>query len=1793
MSDSDRSNPLGDLGDLDWDSALDEWEKKTFSASIAPEKDTTTEIPRGPMKASPVGSLENAGAVGTVIAPVPRELSEPPPAPSHAPVVPRLPKPPSLPETAPISGPGSSVPPPPGQARRGGLSQLFAKKESPRSIPAAPPRPLPVPPRRPPPPVPVEPTTREVAASADSEAAPTLVRDVHEGRKAPLADADTISQNERPPPGGAAPLDDADTETVIADRKRTPSISDAETETKLPSDDAPTVGRGSRTSFPETARASFTETARTPSSPPAPLQFEAERPVSRWLDEGATAEFQKRIAWLLDEARALADPTDRARSLLTTSELLALVGDRERALALATEARDLAPALALAWRQARQLLPRDPRALASALDAEAAHSKAPAARAHATLLAADVLRTNMQGDAAIVRWDSACKLDPADVRAHTARAAIALAQGNHTSRTLNLAEISELAPIDKAIANALRARGIERPGADPDRFPVNDGLRYAREAITEKQLVVAAQAFLRMAKVPGLAKGATWISAAFGALHIAGRRAAARCLKNLVTDGEGLARRQLAARGIELADPELCTFALSEEGPFAAVERACILALAGQDTSKATSSLDESLAPLVDALAAASTEAGAASTAERLRRTSGSPENRALSRIGRLLATRPAPEALDAAIADAPTLSSATAAGVSLEAAVRGRRFAEVAAALSSLPTEDGETTAQKHVAAAIIAERARDADAAGRAWREALAAGAKLPGVLRAAASVDPDLDVAAELLRMADEMPDGPTSAVLRLEALTRRDGIGDDERVALLERIHRAAPSLGIASFLAERVARRQGDLDEVLRWIGERRAFVTDPLEAALDAVREALLVADRDADLANSRLEEAHRARPDDVALRELYERLATEPPEDRASWREKRAEKAGGPARARLYTQAALEYERMGDDAAALRAARLAIEAGDTALAKLVAERAEGATNQATGQTEALLETVRSDKTDPKTRRDALARLAALDEATSASSSLEWHRLILEDDPKCLPSLRRLEHTLIGERRDDELAGVFEQVARALDGSGGGEATGHAQHAARFLARQAFAAGETSSDATRALAAMAHLAADQPGPSLWGLRVMDAHARLEKNDEAHLKATLALLERTQRPSERAALLLRASEAAARLDRVADARVHLEQAANEDPGDVVTWGFLAEIREHGGETRAAAEACESLARTSAVPEHQILAWYDAARIWLDEVNDVERGMTALEQAAAIDVTHADVFDRLSNLYATRGLDAELAGLLETRLATVDDPDERVTLQVELARAFADMGDVAKARGALDGALSARPDHTSALGALAELCVKEADWNAAEQAFVRLARLFTSPADQKRIYGRLGDIYAEHLNNLSRAEVAYKEVLKRAANDPETLQKLVVLYTRQGDVPSAVEAQQKLAAETSDAGLRLERLVALAEIYETVGRDLRRAEQALEAARREFPTSVVALRALAEFYKRQHQLPAMQILLDRAAADARRSFAAGRFVAALFEVLHAAFELRGKRDAARVVAATLAAVEGQSADLPGADARALDPRLDDILAPELISAPLRTLFAHAGDTLDAVTAVDVRAMRAQPLPYGTPLATTIGGIATVIGLGALQVLVSPQLAREAVPLATSPPSLLVGEPLLSATNEGAQAFVVARALKMLVGHCSALLRGTEQDVGNAVAALFTAFNPSFVAQGVDARRVQDLSRRLQGTLPRNLDPTVGVIALEAAGMVGAQSSALGRAASAWANRVALLVVGDPNAALEAIAWASGQDSVPTGSEERAAWIAKNASARELMTFSVTDAYAEARARLGLER
>ncbi len=233
------------------------------------------------------------------------------------------------------------------------------------------------------------------------------------------------------------------------------------------------------------------------------------------------------------------------------------------------------------------------------------------------------------------------------------------------------------------------------------------------------------------------------------------------------------------------------------------------------------------------------------------------------------------------------------------------------------------------------------------------------------------------------------------------------------------------------------------------------------------------------------------------------------------------------------------------------------------------------------------------------------------------------------------------------------------------------------------------------------------------------------------------------------------------------------------------------------------------------------------------------------------------------------------------------------------------------------------------------------------------------------------------------------------------------------------------------------------------------------------------------------------------------------------------------------------------------------------------------------------------LDPRAIRATPLPpTAGPIYNVAQAIASGMQIPGLQVFVSPTIGPTCIPVSSSPPTIVMGEQLLNAPNTLARTFLIVRALKLVQAHASALLRVPPNDLPVLIAGWLQVFNPSWVPQGLNPQALAEAVRRIQAVLPRRNDADVGLIALEVAGSLGNQASALGPGALAWADRTGLLAVGDMSAALDGIAWVMGlPNGAPKGPAERAAWIGRVPEAKELFVYSVSDSYAEARMRAGL--
>lgn len=1544
---------------------------------------------------------------------------------------------------------------------------------------------------------------------------------------------------------------------------------------------------------------------RTSEPPQAPLSHTPPPPDIRaspslWPDERPAAahlaldadRWTERAEWLEAEAHAATDPLAKARTLLVASEIWALVGDLPRAREVATEASSMARSLPLVGRQLRALAAaeQDWKAVITALDLETRGAPTPEARVHAAYMNAEVHRLALKDDAAAKKkLELALRASIDDPRAHVAKLVDLLSKGTGPAR-MRWPESVALAELMLATEESSRLRGAPAPSGAPT-TTVSPSLAFeqARKSFASGDRGATAQLVSRLAEVDGIGPAALWLASALAAHEQKNRADAMGWLERLLGgEADSAARRALSARALEQGSKEgIATAGEGETEAFRALDRAVFGALSGEGL--------ETLGPLLQELsgveahkplaAAMQSALGDGSATELL---AGSEQSRAAQQLGVALSPPAGSEPATALVhlrAPAQRFAAAQsehplAAAFDLRFATTDKQAVALARGIGSLAHAAPEGAPDAALSSALLSELSGDNEAAAARFAAALELDAAAPAPLRALLR-GADRDATVRLLSAAAEAAREPTQAALYLLEAALRIGPEDAERYDdLLKRAAEALPALSLIHRLGEQQARARGDAERLLGWLRARRAESDDPLETALDLVREALLVAEQDVASASSLLGDALAARSNDVALRELHERLSLSSDEERAAWREELAAGGDQMIRRELLAQAALEHRRAGNGEAAGRAAAAAAELGGGELLQVLADESALGTPAAGRISETLLARVRGTE-DATELCELYERLAKLDrQRGDASSALLWQSAILERTPDYLPALRRVEHQYIGASRLEELEPIAARLASLTTGP---EADAHARLAARIRIRL----GQWS-----AVRELVSSALERQPERLWALRMLEAQARAADDSATTLAVTQRLQERMERPADKATLLLRAAEAATRLGQLEHAQLLLERALSLSPHHQVVLTTLAEVLEARGDFRASARALEALAEACVLDAHKVSAWHQSGVLWLDKSNDTERGRVALENAVALDITNEDAVVRLQALYVAGGDREKLAGLLERRLSHTTDPEERVALEVTRGRALFDVGERAQAKAALGAALDANPDHVEALSAFAELCVQEGDWNAAEQAYIRLVRHLPEPARQAQIYRRLGELYDTALPNVDRAELAYREVLKREPDDGDAVSRLVQVLGRRGDADKAVELQSEYLARASTPEAKRERTIALAIVVEQLAADRKKAEAILDKARKEAPLDHAVLRALVEMHQRAGEQRAATVLLDRAATDARRALATGRFDPALFEMLASVAELRGAHDAAALATGTLLALSGEEVAVSATGQAAGDIRLDEQLAPDLITPALRALLKKAGDVLDAAFPVDLRALKAAPLPVASaPFVAFVQNVAQSFGLRGLEVFSSPALGPVCLPVSTNPTQIVFGQALLDHPDDAARFFLLMRSLKILQGRAAALSRTPPIELPAVMSAFLSLFAPSWTPQGVDAKKLSDARARIEQALRGRLDDDVPVLALEVIGSLGNRMSQLGVAIHQWGDRTGLLAVGSPSAALRALALVAGQLQGPPPGPERVKWVIRNPEARDLAVFSVSEGYAEARGRLGV--
>ncbi len=1463
-----------------------------------------------------------------------------------------------------------------------------------------------------------------------------------------------------------------------------------------------------------------------------------ERPASQHAEERQLATPLRKIAErLLGEVESMRDPNRRARLALLGSELFAIVGDHDGARRIVSQPGGTTTTSWLT-QQHRALLrsTHDFSGFVQSLQAETRSHQTGPLRRHALLLLADASLIERCDDGETLRrLDLAARAFPTDPRPRLLRLVSQLSSSTAPPKVRPSAGGTEdpLSSVTQVVAELRSAEPGSR-GTHPALL-----LAAARQALTHTISETSLATVARLAEIPDLALPSAWLTATLGSLMVGAESAVGAALARLIQSGDpeaALARLEMdVARG-ELGHNQLLPSSLS-------IADQLLVSLLGHADTHVIAALAQS-AESQPATRALGLVVQALLENRLVRNSEHSPREQADTLLGHaLIHLNRAPQTFDLALEAKRSVGGddVLIGGVAFLSHLWQGDFQAVKADLEALPASLlGLSLCERHLVSGFFSLALGAEGAARRSMQAALTANPSLTVAAHYLLCHSSSTERAALFEELASQATEPRERAFLLTEAALYLDPAAQAEQKRLFVAADALDGSCPITSFFAEHLARVTGSAVELRAVLERRLSRAEEPREIAITSWQLARVLPDSEGATRARLIASTLEYLPEADALRRAA--LVLDPDAVPFEARREFARSSQGSGSLSLVVPVVLAATRAQDADALTEALALVGQHTKSPIAEVWARR--------------------------ESKEQALVDA---EELTDSS-------LPLPETPQTelLALLRKRESSACADQRLNALSAVARQLGELLDRN---ERLAHSWLYVWLSQREG--------RLTDALSTIERAARDETAP-LWALRRLYAYARESADDRRLLEVGARLGENATRALDAATLSLRNAEAAARLNRQDEVVKHLRQAVELVPSHLVALSMRAEILEALGESTLAAECYDALGSAAAVPAHRVAAFREAAQLWTNLPSETGRALASLERALEIEPTHLEASRALWELLRSERRFEDLEQVLLRQLAHTTDVDEQLVLEIERARTLWLLSRIPEARLAIDHAIELGPTHQPALILASDLAIADDDW---DHAYVRLSALLELVRGSKAegdVLLRIANLEEKQLGRPAEAETTYKKLFV-LRHDPESLESLLSCMGRNGHINEGIELLETLIESAETPELERARLIRLAAFVDGNQNDRERAETILERARRKWPYAASPLEALADLYRTHGETLALDPLLEKTATEARRALGTGRFDLEFFEAIATVAKLRGHREAEAASRATLAALEGGDTSLSGVGLVAADPDLDDVLAPEQLSLPLRALLLNTGHVLSQVHPVDLRALAATPLEeLAYDWSQEIRQMAAEFRVSNLELYASERLGAAVLPGSSEPPVLVVGRALIE--QPGAEReFLVIRALKVISVHGTTFFNTAPIDLGPLLAAYLGVFLPDYAPSSGEPARVVELRERLTAALGDRVEAAAVSLASDVAQTIGNQVSQLGIAISQWASRTALLALGDPSAALRALHQASQDpDPWPEAGAPRIRWVVRHAEARDLMVFSASEPYLSARQR-----
>ena len=1466
------------------------------------------------------------------------------------------------------------------------------------------------------------------------------------------------------------------------------------------------------------------------------------------------------------QAQLQRDPIQKARLLVTASELRAMLGQLGKARVAADQGSKLGNYVA--QRQARQLAQAqgDVKAVSAYLSAEVHSAPTALIRGHAAITHAEFERLHHKDALAAGRsLEQAQRCSPSDPRPGLFKLARQLGSSPKPP-SFKWPEDDAFHSLALATAATGQLRGDTRAKLSPASPPVAIFLD-AQRALARRDRQATANALLHLRSQPGFERSVPWLCAALFAPLPNTRQQAAELLAELLRQrSTPTVRRALAARALELGDAEAATLALREpdapeqgEPAFSEVDELSIGTLCQSDVSSLLSKLGETgtnddALPLVHAVALCLEQThllpSLGSTPALVLRASYTLSEPGVD-VGLAAAET-------AGVASREAITHPLLAALALENACQNSDAKRLAELLLGIPHGDNlKQLFSFHYAAALLLEQSGDSGAALEHYTQALRDNHCGEAALSALLDlVEPQQAIGLLEQFVARLNDDDEKQALLLAHAALISDT--PDERARLCLATQTACPDHVMVEALVQRFAStsihaEDAELEslatERAALLARRAQHSDTEFERALAHVR--LVYAGQTGAAAAQQLDRAWELWPKDLGLLDLREQHIELSLEVKARAREQLAA-ALEPSRTRacLQLESALFYELagLGPDAARVSGA----VATDNPLAALCFARTAPGTEFAGKLREWVTEKAQTAATEDEQAQWWLvaSRLASDAGAQTAERKAIMQAVVL--NPKHLEALLTAESLAFREGAPSRIADIEKRLAEVLLGEA---LHAHAQLAARFeQLEHGWASG---------YAALQLCDRDEETP-LQVARRLESLARRAGDHERYYRMLAVLLRRAAQPHDKAVLLLRSAEVSLHLDKPGSALTQLDDAVELAPRYTTALALRAHILAEQQYFAAAAEAYERLAFAATSRELSGEAFKQAAvllsREALPEVRNNELGQhdtgsgssrpprvadptrvkINLERALDANPDDDEVLDLLVEIYIRQDARASLDELFSRRLELTPD-EQKAAIELRWSRACVALGAPDRARELVDSVLERSPEHPQALTQLVELTPE--DPTTREQALLQLVRVTADPLAQSAAYKQLGYFYWHVAPQPTRALRCFHEAVKRNPGDHEAFEALIDVTLEQGALEQATAATANFAAAVRDEAD--ERVLTLAQAKILSSQDLEKGEQCFVELLERWPFDEGALSGLVRLFQRNERTDKLDDLINDVRHAAMQQIPAGNLLTkCLASLLHVA-NITNDVSAKALTVAVSNFLHEQPSGLDARGSRAMSRGLDSILAPPPLGSALLSLMSHTYLAIERALPLDLETLEASEL-NDPRVRASFDMKAKAMGLSAPELLIVRKQPYACM-VTQEPARVVLGSAWVELSSPSALDFATWRVLKLLQARLGPIAYLPAAALMSHVEALLSAYVDTSQS-GLAAYHVDTLCKRLHPQLRKEAELTS--IAQQALDDLDRSELSLSEAIAVWVDRCALLAVGELRAAVHGVAMLHGE-------------------------------------------